>query len=254
MSRYEDGLVSIVTPAWRAAGYVSDTIQGALAQTYTNWELLVVDDCSPDDTCAVVARAAAADPRVRLLRQSVNGGPANARNRALEEARGRFIAFCDSDDYWLPRKLELQLTFMQERSSAMSYTEFRRINESNSRIGARILVPESLGYHQLLKNTAIATSTVVLDRASIGDVRMTRTFYDDFVLWLSIMKRGFTAHGLREDLMRYRVVGNSWSRSKSRSAGMVWRTYREIEGLSWPYSAWCLANYGMRALVKYARR
>lgn len=248
-----ESLVSIVTPAWRAARFVGDTIRSVQAQDYADWEMFVVDDCSPDDTAAVVDSFAAADSRIRIIRQPENGGPAAARNAAIEAATGRYLAFLDSDDLWLPGKLTRQLEFMRERRAALSFTEFRRIAEDGRSPGKRIRVPDTLGYRELLCNTAIATSTVMVDRPLAGEFRMKRTYYDDFAAWLEILRRGHVAHGLREDLMRYRVVGQSVSRNKGKSAAMVWKTYREIEHLGVLDSAWCFANYAVRGWVKYRR-
>lgn len=253
MPTARENLVSIVTPAWRAARFVGATIRSVQAQDYTNWEMLIVDDCSPDDTVAVVASFAQHDPRVRLIRQPRNGGPAAARNAALDAAAGRYLAFLDSDDLWLPAKLSTQLAFMRMQRVALSYTEFRRISEDGSRTGERVKVPTSLTYRQLLCDTSIATSTVMIDRTLTGDFRMKKTYYDDFAAWLEILRRGHVARGLREDLMRYRVVGNSVSRDKMRSAAMVWRTYREIERLGVLDSSWCLLNYAIRGALKYRR-
>ncbi len=248
-----ENLVSIVTPAWRAARFIGETIRSVQAQDHRHWEMLVVDDCSRDDTVAVVSSFADRDPRIRLIRQPANGGPAAARNAALEAATGRYLAFLDSDDLWLPNKLSAQLAFMRAKSAALSYTEFRRISEDGSRIGNRVQVPESLTYRQLLCDTSIATSTVMVDRTVAGEFRMKKTYYDDFTAWLEILRRGHVAYGLREDLMRYRVVGKSVSRNKIRSAAMVWRTYREIEGLGMLDSVWCFLNYAVRGTLKYRR-
>jgi teichuronic acid biosynthesis glycosyltransferase TuaG len=249
--RADNPLVSIVTPAYNAARHVRQAIESARNQTCSNWEMLVVDDCSTDDTCAVVEALAASDPRIRLIRRPVNGGPARARQAALEVARGRYIAFLDSDDWWLPQKLERQLAFMRDRGIALSYTRFRRVAEDGSGAGRPVVVPASLDYRGLLGNTAMATSTVVVDRALTGPFSMTETYYDDFVLWLALLKRGHTAHGLLEDLMRYRVAGGSWSRDKLRSALWVWRTYRRIEKLPLMRAAWHFARYAWHALAKY---
>lgn len=246
-----DSRVSIITPAYKAAAYVGEAIRSVQAQDFHDWEMLVVDDGSPDNTADVVAGFAAADPRVKLIRQA-NSGPAMARQRALDEAKGHYIAFLDSDDYWLPGKLTQQLAFMRERGAAMSYTRFRRISDDGGRVGHLVAVPDRLDYRQLLKNTGIATSTVIVDREMTGPFAMTRTYYDDYALWLGLLKRGFVAHGLQEDLMRYRVVSKSVSRHKMSSAKWVWRTYREIEGLALPYATWCFLNYAWRAYRKYA--
>lgn len=247
----DNDLVSIITPAYRAARFVGETIRSVQAQTWTNWEMLIVDDCSPDDTCAVVEAAAAGDARVRLIRQPQNGGPAAARNAALAAARGRWLAFLDSDDLWLPEKLERQLHFQRKHGARLTFTEFRRISEDGSRTGRRVTVPERLDYRGLLGNTAIATSTVIADRAQTGDIVMKKTYYDDFACWLQLLRNGGHAHGLREDLMRYRVAGGSVSRNKKKSAREVWKAYRHIEQLDPLRSAWYFTQYAIRGWLKY---
>lgn len=253
MTTLENNFVSIVTPAWRAAATVGETIESVLRQTYSEWEMLVVDDCSPDDTRARVAEFSARDPRVKLLPHVKNAGPAAARNTALSAARGRWIAFLDSDDIWLPQKLERTIAHARYARSALTFTGFRRIDADGGRTGHYISVPPSLDYRQLLRNTAIATSTVLVDRAMAGDFRMKQTYYDDFACWLDILRPGRTAHGLDEDLVRYRVVSGSVSRNKVRSAAKVWQTYREVEGIDPFRSAWYFVNYGLNGLIKYRR-
>lgn len=223
------------------------------AQTYPHWELLIADDVSQDGTCGIVERAARRDGRIRLIRRNVNGGPAKSRNSALKEARGRYVAFLDSDDIWLPEKLEKQVEFLRKGNYAFCYTQYRRINEKGDAVGRLVPVPAQLIYRQLLKNTAIATSTVMLDKERTGTIHMVNTYYDDLVLWLALLKRGLIAKGLREDLMRYRVVQGSVSRGKLYSAMWVWRTFRHIEGLSIPASAWYFTHYAINGLRKYRR-
>jgi teichuronic acid biosynthesis glycosyltransferase TuaG len=242
--------VSIITPAYKAGAFVGEAIRSVQAQDMTDWEMCIVDDGSPDDTAAVVAANAADDPRVKLIRQA-NSGPALARQAALDAAGGRYIAFLDSDDYWLPGKLSRQLAFMAQQQAVVSFTRFRRINHDGTRSGHLIGIPDQLDYRALLCNTALATSTVIVDRQRSGPFAMTNTYYDDYALWLDLLKRGYVAHGLQEDLMRYRVVGQSVSRNKGKSARMVWRTYREIERLSPLRAAWCFAHYSINALRKY---
>ncbi len=243
-------LVSVITAAYNAEAFIAETIASVQAQSLDDWEMLVADDASGDRTAEIVERCAADDPRVRLIRLERNGGVARARNAALAAARGRFIAFLDSDDLWLPQKLERQVAFMQEKDAAVSYTSFRRINEDGSDLGRQVKVPARLTYRQLLKNTAIATLTGMVDTAKTGPIRMTEARRDDYILWLSILKRGFVAHGLREDLARYRVVRGSLSSKPKRSAAWVWDVYRKVEGLGPLRSAWCMAHYGARAVLK----
>ncbi len=246
-------LISIITPAYNAAPYINETIQSVISQTYQNWELLIADDCSPDETREVVKRWCDLDGRINLICQNKNGGPAAARNAALEKAKGRWVAFLDSDDIWMPRKLELQLKFHTKKKAKISYTECRRISEDGNKVGHLIKVPSKLNYFQLLKNTAIVTSTVLIDREKTGQFIMRNTYYDDFVCWLELLKSGGQAVGLHQDLLRYRVVGGSVSRNKSRSAKEVWNTYRKVECLNLIFSTWCFFNYAIRGWLKYRR-
>ena len=246
-------LVSIITPAYKAAAYVGETIQSVIDQTYPNWEILITDDCSPDNTRKVVQAWCDRDDRVKLICQEKNGGPAAARNAALAAAQGRWIAFLDSDDIWLPEKLERQLKFHKETNAKISFTEFCRINADSKNTGRLIEVPDRLNYRQLLGNTAIVTSTVLVDSAKTGRFMMKKTYYDDFACWLELLKPGGYAVGLHEDLLRYRVLGGSVSRNKSRSAKEAWNTYRKIEGLDPLSSAWYFANYAIRAWLKYRK-
>jgi teichuronic acid biosynthesis glycosyltransferase TuaG len=246
-------LVSIITPSWNVAPLIGETIASVQAQTFGDWELLIADDCSTDQTATVVETLAASDPRIKLIRQPRNGGPALARQAAIERATGRFLAFLDSDDLWRPAKLERQVAFAMKNHAALSYTAFRRINETGTVTGRLIDVPPSLNYEQLLKNTSIATVTALVDRDIAGNIAMKNEPYDDFCLWLSILKPGLVAYGLNEDLARYRVRGSSVSSRPLRSAGWVWHIYRNVEHLSTVKSAWYFAHWGARAWLKRRR-
>lgn len=249
---WDNDLVSIITPAYKAASVIRATIASVQAQGYTNWEMLIAEDCGPDHTRRIVRDIAGEDARVKLIEPWKNGGPAAARNHALAAARGRWVAFLDSDDLWLPDKLERQLAFHRALSNtAITFTGFRRISADGRRQGGYISVPARLSYRGLLGNTAIATSTVLVDRAVTGAFRMRKTYYDDFACWLALLKGGAMAAGLDEDLMRYRVMEASVSRDKRNSARQVWRAYREIEKLGPLVSAWYFSQYAARALHKY---
>ena len=243
-------LVSVVTAAFNAEAFIADTVQSVRQQSLKDWEMLVVDDASGDATANIVHEISERDPRIHLIRLPRNSGVSAARNTALEQAKGRFIAFLDSDDLWLPQKLERQVAFMRERNAPISYTAFRRINEGGKRVGRIVRVPTQLTYRQLLKNTAIALLTSMIDTEKTGPIRIADAKHEDYVLWLSILKRGFVAHGLQEDLARYRLVSHSLSSKKKRSAAWVWDVYRKTEKLSPLHAAWCLAHYGTRALLK----
>jgi teichuronic acid biosynthesis glycosyltransferase TuaG len=245
-------LISIITPAFKAAGVIRETVASVQAQTHSQWEMLIAEDCGPDETRDVVRELAQGDPRIILVEPDKNGGPAIARNHALARAKGRWIAFLDSDDMWMPDKLERQLAFHRANPDAvLTFTGFRRISDNGAREGGYISVPPTLTYCELLGNTAIATSTVLVDREKSGDFTMRKTYYDDFACWLALLKGGKIAKGLDEDLMRYRVMDASVSRDKRNSAWQVWLAYRNIEKLSLTASAWYFAQYAARALRKY---
>lgn len=243
-------LVSIVMPAYNAAKTIGQSIESVQAQVLTDWELLVVDDCSFDETCSIVRGYASSDKRINLISQSANGGPARARNVALRVAQGRYIAFLDSDDCWLPKKLERQVDFMIKTKSALSYTLYRRFIVDINQPGSLVELPSSFTYGELLKNTGIGCLTAMIDRELSGPIEFSLIRHEDYALWLSILKNGIVAHGLMEDLGRYRVSSKSVSGNKFKSASWVWNIYRRDEKLSFFQAAWCFSNYAWNAYRK----
>lgn len=245
-------LVSIITPAYNAARFIGETIASVQAQSLQDWEMIIADDCSRDETCEIVSGFAAKDPRIQLVRQKTNGGPAAARNAALARASGRYIAFLDSDDLWLQKKLENQINFMAIKDCAVSYTQYRRLSEDGKTLGRLISPPASQTYHEALKNAAIPNLTSMIDTEKTGPIRINEAGFraHDYILWLSLLRQGHAAFCLQEDLARYRSVVGSISSSHRRSAYWVWRIYRDIEKLSLPYAAWCLLHYAGHALLK----
>jgi teichuronic acid biosynthesis glycosyltransferase TuaG len=248
-----DDLVSIVMPAYNAAATIERSIVSVQDQDHRQWELLVVDDCSRDNTREIVSRVASQDARVRYIRQERNSGSGAARARALKEARGRYLAFLDADDLWLPGKLTRQLQCLTQSQSGFCFTAYRRFSDDPTSPGRMIPVPAQLAYREALGNTAIATSTVLLDRSRVARIEIRDVYHDDLVLWLSIMRQGVVAHGLDEDWVRYRVARGSKSHNRMRMARMVWHTYREVEGMGIAHSAWCFVQYATRAWLKHAR-
>ncbi len=247
----DNNLISIITPAWKAESFIAETIDSVRQQTYQNWEMIIVDDCSPDGTSAVITDLAKADPRIHLIRHQNNGGPAAARNTGVAAANGRWIAMLDSDDKWLPDKLEKQLAFHSKVGGSLTYTSYRRMDANANQIGGLIKIPATITYSKLLGNTAIATSTVMIDRKNAGNINFKKIYYDDFGCWLDLLRDGGQAHGLQEDLMRYRVLRGSVSRNKFCSAQEVWKTYRNVENLSLVSSAYHFTRYSTNALMKY---
>ena len=202
-------LVSIVTPAYNCADKIGDTINTVLQQTYSNWELLIVDDCSKDDTTAVVDEWTKKDPRIKLFRQEKNGGASLARNRAITESSGKFIAFLDGDDMWLPEKLEKQIKFMMDNGFYFSYSPYYILNDGETMDLSVLPIrscPEMLDYRELLKMNRIGCLTVVFDAEKVGKVTIPKLDKrNDYALWLKILRgSGITAYRLNEPLAIYR--------------------------------------------------
>ncbi|MFP7297455.1 glycosyltransferase family 2 protein [Neobacillus niacini] len=248
-------IVSVITPTYNASRFITETISSVVEQTFTNWEMIIVDDSSLDNTVEIVKKEMEKDSRIKLLELKKNGGPANARNRAMEAASGTYLAFLDSDDLWLPQKLEKQLMFMDQENLAFSCTAYRIMTEEGDRTDAVFHVPVKIDYKRLLKNTIIGTLTVMLDRRKVGKIKMPihRDCSEDFGLWLSILSKGIQAYGLNEELAIYRKRENSLSSNKLKSAQKTWNTYRKVEKITIPSSLWYLANYSLHALKKHSK-
>ncbi|MGD6778614.1 teichuronic acid biosynthesis protein TuaG [Sutcliffiella horikoshii] len=244
-------LVSIITPSYNAEKFIEETVKSVQDQSVTDWEMIIVDDCSSDSTRDILHRLAGLDSRIKVVLLKENGGAAVARNTALEHAKGRYIAFLDSDDQWKPNKLEKQLTFMKENNYAFTFTAYDLMNENGDLLNKTIGAPEKIDYKGLLKNTIIGCLTVILDKDQVGEVRMPniRT-RQDFALWLSVLREGHIAYGMSEPLSVYRLVEGSISSNKLKTAKRNWYVYREIEKLSLPYASWCFVNYAFYALKK----
>lgn len=241
-------LVSIVTASYNSSRFIQATIESVLAQTYTNWEMVIVDDRSSDRTPDIVAAMAARDDRIRLICLEQNQGPAVARNLAINSGTGRYVAFIDHDDLWLPEKLEKQIRFMQEEGRAISFTNYRRMSEDGSRCGEVITFPDSLDYAGLLKNPGIAGClTVVIDREVVGDFEMEKGELEDHRLWIQLLKRGFSAYCLQQDLARYRLVGKSRSKDIFKLS-KIWNLYYTQERLSFPIALRFFLCYAINAL------
>ncbi|MDR2979120.1 MAG: glycosyltransferase [Bacteroidales bacterium] len=247
----ENELVSIIMPSYSSAPFIADAIRSTLRQTYPHWELLITDDASTDDTLVVVQPFVERDPRVRLFQLTENGGVAAARNHAIGHARGRYLAFLDSDDCWHPEKLEKQLLFMRQQDHAFTFTAYQLMNSDGQILDKTIQIPPQIDYKQYLKNTVIGCLTVMLDRKRVGEVRFPamRTS-QDMALWLRILRKGFTAYGLGDTLAYYRLNPHSNSADKLKAACDVWRVYRDSEKLSWHFALYNFMGYAWRAIRK----
>ena len=246
-----NSLVSIITPSYNSEKFIKQCIKSVIAQTYTNWEMLIIDDCSIDNSGEIIKSFAEKNKKIKNIFLENNVGAAEARNTAIRQAKGQYIAFLDSDDVWEPQKLEKQIKFMEGNDIAFSFTSYTPISEDGTISFSEIVAPTKVSYSSYLKNTIIGCLTVIIDKEKVGDFEMPIIKSShDMALWLLIMKRGFTAYGIQESLAKYRIVSTSNTSNKLKIALDVWKVYREIEGLSLVYSAWCFVSYSVNAVKK----
>jgi teichuronic acid biosynthesis glycosyltransferase TuaG len=246
-------LISIITPMYNSSRYITDTIKSVLEQDYENWELIIVDDCSVDNSYEIVQEFAQKDPRIVLIMQKYNQGTAAARNKALSIAKGRFIAFLDSDDLWKPNKLKLQIDFMKSKNIAFSYSAYEKINDRGENLNKLIKVPNKINYKRLLKSNVIGCLTVIIDRNIAGDFKMPKVRYEDYATWLEIIKREKYAYGINESLAIYRVSDNSYSSNKIKALKWTWNIYRKNQKFNRVKSCYYMANFIFLTILKYLR-
>ncbi len=242
-------LVSIITPSYNSAKFIKQCIESVIAQTYTNWEMLIVDDYSADNSLQILKKYN--DKRIQLIELDKNVGASESRNVAIRKAKGKYIAFLDSDDLWEPQKLEKQISFMETEDIAFSFSTYQPMSDDESKLYSIIHAPKIVTYSSYLKKTIIGCLTVIIDREKTGGFEMPNIRSShDMALWLLIMRRGFAAYGLDENLARYRIVSTSNTANKWRAAKDVWMVYRQFEKLSFFYSIWCFLNYAFNAIIK----
>ncbi|EKO3914440.1 glycosyltransferase family 2 protein [Vibrio metschnikovii] len=242
--------VSIITPSYNSSLYIVETINSVCSQTFADWEMIIVDDCSTDNSVSVIKSCIEKDPRIKLIQLKENSGAAVARNTAIETAQGRYIAFLDSDDLWLPDKLEKQLAFMQANDYPFSYAAYNKIDE-NGQVFGHVGVPDRVSYSDLLKMCSIGCLTAIYDKEFFGKVYMPLIRKrQDLGLWLRLLKKTNYAHGLNESLAQYRVRIDSISSNKANAAKFTWRLYRDIESLNLVKASYYFSHYAVRGLLR----
>lgn len=245
----QDRLVSIIVPVYNAGIYIEETIAMVRNQTYENWELILVDDCSKDDGRKKIQSLSSGDERIRLIAKPVNEGAARARNTGINAARGRYIAFLDADDIWLPDKLEKELSFMEEKRAAFAFTSYEFGDENARGTGKTVHAPSVLTYKKALSRTVIFTSTVLLDTEKTGReiIQMPEIKSEDTATWWKLLRSGFTAYGLDEVLVIYRRPAKSLSSNKLEAIRRIWNLYRRQEEISFCRSCCYLFFWAVRA-------
>ena len=244
-------LVSIITPVYNAERVLSDTIKSVQNQTYKNWEILLIDDCSKDNSAQIIKEFQKYDNRIKYIKLKKNSGASVSRNEGIRNAKGRFIAFVDSDDIWKPKKLEIQIKYMLKENLGFTFTSYRYMKENGELTNKIAKAPSKINYNGLLKNTIIGCSTVVIDREIVDYFEMPLVRRgQDTATWLQILRKEKYAYGIEQDLVNYRLVGESLSSNKIKALKRTWNTYRNVEKLGLLKSSYVFCFYVFNAIKK----
>lgn len=257
----QEKLVSIIVPVYNAGAYIEETIRMVEKQTYQEWELILVDDCSSDNSKAVIEEylqkrnsleESMRRQEIRLLVKQQNEGAAMARNTGMEAAKGRYIAFLDADDIWLSKKLSKEMTFMEKQQASFVFSAYEFGDENAKGTGKIVHVPEKLTYRRALSRTVIFTTTVLLDRKKIPAelLSMPNVKSEDTAFWWKLLKNGIVACGLDEVLAIYRRPAKSLSSNKWEAIKRIWNLYRRQEQLPVIAAAYYFVFWAMRATLR----
>lgn len=246
-------LVSIIVPVYNSEKFIADTIESVRNQTYINWEMILVDDCSSDKSAEIIKKYGDIDERIKYIKLQDNSGAAIARNVGLENSKGCYIAYLDADDIWLPQKLKSQIDFMKSNNIFFTCCDYEKIEEDGRKLNKVVHMPTTITYEKLLSNTIIQTVGVVVDLRGVDrellqmpNVRRGQ----DSATWLQILKAGVEFHGQNEVLAQYRRVSQSLSANKLNAMKRTWYLYRNVEHLSFLKSVKCLVGWAYHASLK----
>ncbi len=241
---------TIITPIYDAEKFLNQTLLSISEQSYTNWEAILINDNSNDSSLEIACGFANRDSRFKIINRNESGGAAKARNDGIRNAKGRYIAFLDSDDVWLPNKLEEQISYMKSNDVAFSFTSYKFLTE-NGVVKTEVKAPKRITYEQLLKGNAIACLTAVYDTKKLGKVLMPDIRKrQDFGLWLKITKMGTVGHGIQVPVAYYRLREGSISSAKLNTMLYTWRLYRDVEKLPLLSSIYYISSHLFGAFFK----
>ena len=247
-------LVSVITPCYNAGRFIAETIESVLAQTYTNWEMLICDDCSTDNSIEIIKSYIERDVRIKLFSTPKNTGtPATPRNIAIDNAKGFCVAFLDADDQWLPKKLEIEVSLMIDGHHDIVYSNYEKIDWDGTRANRIIVAPKSITYSDMLKTCGLPCLTTVIRREVIGDIRFKTMPKEDYAFWLKVFKTGIVAYNTNTLQALYRLTPNSRSSRKLKLISAQWRVLRDEEKLGFFFASYCLFVFLVKGFIKYLK-
>ena len=248
-------LVSVIMPAYNAELYIEAAVKSVLNQTMSDFELLIMDDCSKDNTLALAERLAETDFRIKVFQNERNLGVAETRNKGMALAEGDYIALLDSDDLWHPDKLEKQLHLAMVSGAQIIYASYTMFSNDGIATYADFIVPEETNFNKILTKNVLGCSTVMFTKEIAKKYKFDESFYhEDYILWLRLLQDGYRAVGVVEPLVDYRIVETSRSANKKDSAKRRWVIYREYLKLPILKSVSCFIRYAIAGVLKYKKR
>lgn len=247
-------IISIITPAYNAEKTINETIQSVLNQTYNNWELLIIDDCSTDKTKEIIHNYTSVDKRIKYFKtDKPSGGPSIPRNIGIKNSNGRYIAFLDSDDIWLPNKLEEQLNFLLSHNYKFVYSNYEKISYEGKRNNRLIIVRNVSTYNDTLKSCEIPCLTILLEKSIIENREFKNIGKEDYIMWLEILRNGNVAYNTGKIHALYREANNTRSSNKLKMIYQQWNVIRNIEKQNLIKSIYYLSTYLFKGYLKYLK-
>ena len=248
----DNSLVSIITPTFNSDKFIAETIQSVQSQTYENWEMILVDDCSTDETFSIISNFSKNDTRIKIHQLKTNSGAGIARNEGIENVRGKYMTFIDADDIWFPDFIENSIKTIEETKVHFVFSSYKRSDEKLNFIYSDFIVPEKVTYTDILKTNSISCLTAFIDIEILGKKRMPNILKrQDMGLWLQYLKEIPFAIGIQETKAIYRIRKNSLSRNKSKLIKYQWQFYRNVENLNFYISLYYMAHWTLRGFMKY---
>jgi glycosyltransferase involved in cell wall biosynthesis len=248
------GLVSIITACYNGVQFIEQAIKSVLAQSYPNWEMIIVDDCSVDNSVEIISSYQKKDRRIRLYQTGIcSGSPIEPRNIGIEKASGQFIAFLDSDDIWLPNKLENQIKLFDDKNVGIVYSNYEKISESGVRNNRTVKAQAVITYEGLLRSNCIGCLTAIYNVAMVGKVYFEQFHHEDYVLWLTILRTRCIAKNTNTIEALYRIRKKSISSNKFIALSWTWKIYRDFLKLSFSQSIYYIVLYFFMGLLKYLK-
>lgn len=249
-----NALVSIITPTYNSTKYIRETIKSVQDQTYQNWEMIIVDDCSTDNTVQIIKEIQKPDSRIQLILSSVNSGPAISRNKGIEKAKGKYMTFLDADDIWFHDFIQTSIDTIQKTGIHFVFSSYKRSNEDLEFVYSDFIVPQKVTYTDILKSNSISCLTAFIDIETLGKKFMPEVYKrQDMGLWLKYLKEIPFAYGIKELKAIYRIRENSLSRKKTNLLTHQWHFYRKVENLSVMSSAYYMVQWAVRGFLKYRK-